>query len=76
VWDEPRYVCEGESGYLFDPHNAGDVADKLEAALNLTHTQYVEYGTKSRTLAEQTMSEDVFVNRYMSLLQPLFTHGR
>ncbi len=76
VCDNPRYVCEGENGFLFDPHDAEDMADKLEAALNLTHTQYVEYGTKSRTLAEQTMSEDVFVNRYMSLLQPLFMHGR
>ncbi|MBO4658998.1 MAG: glycosyltransferase family 4 protein [Prevotella sp.] len=67
VCDNPRYVREGENGFLFDPHDHKDMADKLEEALSLTDAQYAEYGAKSRAIAEQTMSEDVFVERYLSL---------
>ena len=67
VCDNPRYVNEGENGFLFDPHDAREMADKLDAALSLTDTQYVGYCTKSRSVAEERMSEHAFVNKYLSL---------
>lgn len=67
VCDNPRYVHEGENGFLFNPRDHSEMADKLEAALNLTDTQYGDYCAKSRSIAVETMTEEVFVNNYMSL---------
>lgn len=67
VCDNPHYVCEGENGFLFDPHDPNDMALKLEAALNLDGQAYAEYSGRSRQIAEREMSEDRFVGQYMAL---------
>lgn len=69
VCDNPQYVSEGENGFLFDPHNVQDMAAKLNAALQLNEVQHASYGRRSRAIAEEKMSEQVFTDRYMSLLR-------
>lgn len=69
VCDNPKYVHEGENGILFDPHNVQDMAAKLDFALQLSEEQYASYGRHSRAIAEKDMSEQVFADRYMSLLK-------
>lgn len=69
VCDNPKYVHEGENGILFDPHNVQDMAAKLDFALQLSEEQYASYGRRSRAIAEKDMSEQVFADRYMSLLK-------
>lgn len=68
VCDNPKYVSDGGNGFLFDPRNATDMAEKLDAALSLTDEQYGEYCSRSRAVAEHRMSESVFVEKYLSLI--------
>ena len=67
VCDNPKYVHEGENGFLFNPRDIHDMADKLEMALNLEEEEYGTYSVQSRSIAEQYMSEQMFVERYMAL---------
>lgn len=69
VCDNPKYVHEGENGFLFDPHDVKDMAAKLDFAMQLNEEQYVSYGRRSRAIAEKDMSEQVFTDRYMTLLR-------
>ena len=69
VCDNPKYVSEGENGFLFDPHDVQDMAAKLDAALRLGEAQYVSFGRRSRAIAEERMSDQVFVERYLTLLR-------
>ena len=69
VCDNPKYVFEGENGFLFDPYDVKDMAAKLDEALQLSEALHAGYGRCSRAIAEEKMSEQVFVDRYLSLLR-------
>lgn len=68
VCDNPRYVYEGENGFLFDPRDTHDMSEKMDALLNLNDKEYGEFCQRSRSIAEVNMSERVFLERYLSLL--------
>lgn len=69
VCDNPIYVRENFNGYLFNPNNPNDIANNLEKALLLTENQYTEMCINSRKNAEELLSEEKFVNKYIELLK-------
>lgn len=68
VCDNSIYVKENYNGFLFDPTNPEDIANKLEQALLLSTKDYYTMCRNSRTLAEELLSESNFVNKYIELL--------
>lgn len=68
VCDNPIYVKENFNGFLFNPYNPNDIADNLEKALLLSEDKYTEMCINSRKTAEELLSEDKFVNKYIEIL--------
>lgn len=68
VCDNGIYVHQGENGYLFDPNDEIDIANQLEKALSINHQKYCEFSAKSRIIAEQYLSESLFLEQYNRLI--------
>lgn len=68
VCDNPIYVQEGKNGFLFDPANPQDIANKIEHLLALKAELYRSYSKHSRAIAEEKLSEKVFFNKYLKLI--------
>ena len=69
VCDNERIVSEGNNGLLFDPNNVEDIADKLMQMINMPQGQRDQWGRKSREIAVDLLSEESFVNKYISLIE-------
>ena len=67
VCDNPRYVNE-KNGFLFDPTNPIDIADKIEKALSISDEQYNEMCHVSRIRSESLLSKSNFIKKYLDLL--------
>lgn len=68
VCDNSRYVTEGENGFLFDPNNSENMANAIEQALNVSDEKYEILCKRSRQLAEQLLSTESFVDKYIKIL--------
>lgn len=53
----PHLVEEGQNGYLFEPGNAQDLADKLAAVLSLPESERARMGQHSHAMVEQHAAE-------------------
>ena len=69
VCDNPHYVIDGRNGVLFDPMNPKDIADKIEKILSQTDEEYQTYRKMSRTIAEEKLSQNIFIDKYLKLLE-------
>ena len=69
VCDNGQYVKEGVNGYLFNPKDPQEMANKIECALLLSDDDYTDFCKKSRTIAEDKLSKKVFVEKYLKLLE-------
>lgn len=69
VCDNPRYVHDGENGFLFDPDNPMDIASKIEQAIQMDSEQYNCFCKNCRRIAEELLSEEVFVKKYIDVIQ-------
>lgn len=69
VCDNPHYVKDGRNGLLFDPKNPEDIADKIETILSQTDEEYQSYRKMSRTIAEEKLTQNVFIEKYLNLLE-------
>ena len=67
VCDNGKYVVEGENGFLFDPKDPNDIANKIEKGVSLTDVEYINFSKKSRIAAEGKLSPKVFIDSYLSL---------
>ena len=68
VCDNGIYVKEGVDGFLFNPCNTSEIADKMERALQLSDNDYYECCGKSREVAEASFSKLKFIDSYLSLI--------
>ena len=68
VCDNSIYVHEGENGFLFNPNNPEDIADKLMKIISIDDATYYAYCNNSRMIAEKLLSEDKFVDKYIRLI--------
>ena len=68
VCDNSKYVIEGENGFLFNPKDKESIVASFERLLALGDEDYIKYCHNSRTLAEQKLSKEAFVNAYLILI--------
>ena len=69
VCDNGIYVEEGANGFLFDPRNHPEMANKIEKILSLSDKDYQSYSSACRKMAETYFSETRFIEEYLSLLE-------
>ena len=69
VCDNGRYVCDGENGFLFDPHDVASIVSTFERLFNLNEEDYNSFSRKSRDKAEKQLSEKRFVDDYIALIE-------
>ena len=68
VCDNPIIVKAGENGYLFNPKEVTDIAEKIEKMALLSMEQRAQMGARNRKRILDTFSKHTFVNNYVSLL--------
>lgn len=69
VCDNGIYVEEDVNGYLFNPHQVIDIANKIEKSLSLPDEKYQSYCNASRKIAEAHFSQERFIEEYIALLK-------
>lgn len=68
VCDNSYYVKDNENGFLFNPLEPQDIAEKLEKAIRLTPSDYSKFSSNSRLFAEKMFSQKDFISKYISIL--------
>ena len=68
VCDNPRWVTDGENGFLFDPYDSSSIANAIQRFMSLDRAARVEMGRKGRVRAENELSEAVFLDRYTNVI--------
>ena len=71
VCDNPNFVIPERNGWLFNQNDVDDMANVLmevsQANLNLLD----DYGKESRRIVEEKCSEEIFVDKYIKLIESL-----
>lgn len=62
-------VDDGVNGYLCEPRNAKDLADKMEQLLSLTDAQRTEMGLRGRAKMERQFDEQIVIGRYLAAIE-------
>lgn len=68
VCDNGIYVEEGVNGFLFDPNDINDIADKIIKAVSITDSEWMAYCHNSRKIAETKLDIERFTHQYATLL--------
>lgn len=71
VCDNPNFVVEGENGWLFDQMDTDDMAKVLVDVSKASSELLSSYGKKSREMVGMMCSEEVFVEKYIKLIEAL-----
>lgn len=69
VLDHPLIIKEGINGYLFDPLNTDELADKIGQAADVSQETYLQMSRSARETAKAKFSKEKFLNAYENLLQ-------
>ena len=69
VSDNARYVRPGVNGFLFDPTRTASITAALRAAAEMTSAEREAAGKRSRMTACESFQEELFFERYVSLLE-------
>ena len=69
VCDNTMYAIPDINGVLFDPNNPKDMAVKIASLLGQNEDQYNTYRINSRKIAEEKLSQNVFIEKYLKLLE-------
>ena len=69
VCDNPLLVRNGYNGFLFNPLNSEELAELVEKYSQIPMSARKEMGRKSREMAVEQLSEEVFVNKYINLIE-------
>ena len=69
VSDNARYIDPGENGLLFNPYDIDSFADALRKLSAMTPEELARWGVRSRAIAEEKLSQEVFIRRYLDLLE-------
>lgn len=68
VCDNGLYVQEGINGYLFDPLDVSSMVDAIARMLSVSEDEYANLCSNSRRIAEELLSADTFVEKYLQLI--------
>ncbi|MBM7037699.1 glycosyltransferase family 4 protein [Vibrio ulleungensis] len=66
-------VDDGNNGYLCEPRSTEDLIGKLDRMINLTHSQRLEMGLKSREKVEQEFDEKIVIDKYLDAVRSALT---
>lgn len=66
-------VDDGINGYLCEPRNAKDLADKMSELLSLTDQQRTEMGLRGREKMERQFDEQIVIARYLAAIEASLT---
>ena len=69
VCDNSSIIEDGVNGFLFDPECIDDMASKILEIIHLSKEKLDNMGEESRIIAENKFSEDVFVNKYLRIIE-------
>lgn len=69
ICDNPLIVEDGENGILFSPDRAENIADAIIKYMNLSDEKKVQMGVRSRELALEKFSSEVFIQKYIDLIE-------
>lgn len=69
VCDNPLIVEEGKNGLMFNPESSIDMANVISHFLQLSCEKRTQMGIRSRELALEKFSEEVFVQKYIKLIE-------
>ncbi len=64
----PEYVTHGETGYLFEPGNALELAGFIDGVLSLSASEYRQLSDKARAFAEDVLD---YPNHYRNLMNEI-----
>ncbi len=68
ICDNGRYVVEGKNGFLFNPHETSSICGAIEKFFSLNNDQLTCFGEKSRKMAEDLFSPELFIRSYLKLI--------
>lgn len=68
VSDTGRYVIPGNNGLLFNPKKISSAAAALRTLARTSCEELAKWGKESRRIAEQDLSQTLFLQRYNELL--------
>ena len=68
VCDNARYIKNGVNGFLFDPLDSNSIADSFVKIISLSDIEYESFCKQSRSIAEEKLSSQIFVNKYLSII--------
>lgn len=64
-------VDDGVNGFLCQPRDAGDLAEKMERMLSLTHEQRCEMGLRGRAKMEAEFDEQIVIQKYLAAIDAI-----
>ncbi|MCQ2249771.1 MAG: glycosyltransferase [Bacteroidales bacterium] len=68
VCDNYIFVHERENGILFNPKSPIDIAEKIEVILKQSDEEYNNYCINSRKNAELLLSDNIFLQKYLKII--------
>ena len=68
VCDNGIYVREGVNGFLFNPSDSEEMSETISRMLSVSDAEYANLCSNSRRLAEELLSGDVFLNKYLKII--------
>ena len=68
VCDNRLYIKDGINGFLFDPFDPQSIVDSLLKIISISDAEYEEFCQHSREIAEDKLSDQTFVNKYINIL--------
>ena len=68
VCDNPYIVENDVNGYLFNPDNPTEIADKLQQMIEMSESQRLQMGAENRKKIIKLCAPDNFINSYLSLI--------
>ena len=69
VCDNGIYVKNEDNGFLFNPHVPESIANAVEQAAIMTGGNYQRFCERSRVIAEETLSSNMFVESYLNIIE-------
>lgn len=68
VCENPRIVHDGVNGFLFNPNDAGEMADALSRMLAMTPAERKVMGQKNRQQMIENNSIEAFCDKYINII--------
>lgn len=69
VCDNPNIVEEGSNGFLFNPLDIDDMTQAIEKLLSISNEEYRNISQNNRRKALAMFSKEIFINKYVTLIE-------